>query len=509
MLTNKRVLALFLCLILTLACLPVMAEDAAQRDTSPIELSMFVDHTWFWIDSYVDTPVAQKLTEATGVTLDVTKATDDTQLPVLIASGNYPDMIYTSRLANQLANDKICYAYNDLIAQYAPDYPVTEKQIQVNTAPDGNYYAIMNMMMTEEILENPYVLPHLSAPTAFVKGDIYEALGSPELTNLDQVYELLTKCKEQYPDMIPLMTCWGEGTPEAYVLSRFGINSDVYADGSEIKFSFDQPEYKEALAYMNKLVREGLIAVESLIYNNDQKLQALASQNVFMVFGNLNYIDTANESLISDGKSERYVLINSSLSDKATYMDTSIGFSNTYITKNCKAPDRAIQYMEYCSSEEGQRLTAWGVEGKDYTLKDGVPVLSEETAALRNSNYDKMVAELGIGCWCFGVGGGMENMLNNYSLSEDKIAYLEEVKKTWTLAPELYLVTPKEDIDETVIYNKIIDFRKAQVMKVIASGSDEEFESNWTAFIDGVNSMGKQQVCDWMSAQYANYLSAN
>lgn len=507
MLSNKRILALVLSLTLMLTCIPALAEGAAERDTSPIELSVFVDHAWFWIDSYVDTPVAQKLTEATGVTLKVTKASDDTQLPVLIASGNYPDMIYTSRLSDQLANSKVCYAYNDLIAQYAPNYPVTEKQIQLNTAPDGNYYAIMNMTMTEEILENPYVLPHLSFPSAFVKSDIYEGLGSPELTNLDQVYDMLLKCKEQYPDMIPLICTWG--APEDYVLSRYGVGGYIYADGNEIKFTFDNPAYKEALAFMNKLIRNGLIPAESLIYNNDQNLQALSTQNVFMAFGNLNHVDTANESLISDGKEERYVLINSPLSDNATNVDMGIGFSNTYITKNCKAPDRAIQFMEYCSSEEGQRLTAWGIEGKDYTLKDGVPALSEETAALRNSNYDKMVAELGIGCWCFGVGGGMENMLNYYSLSEDKIAYLQEAKKTWTLAPELYLVTPKTDSDETIIYNKILDFRKAQVMKVMTSGSDEEFEANWTAFIDGVNSMGKQQVCDWMTAQYAQYAPAN
>ena len=54
------------------------SEPSAENTGAgePIEFSLFVDMTWFWFDKWGTEPVSQKITETTGVSFDVTRASD-------------------------------------------------------------------------------------------------------------------------------------------------------------------------------------------------------------------------------------------------------------------------------------------------------------------------------------------------------------------------------------------------------------------------------------------------
>jgi putative aldouronate transport system substrate-binding protein len=79
------------------------------------------------------------------------------------------------------------------------------------------------------------------------------------------------------------------------------------------------------------------------------------------------------------------------------------GWTLTLISKNCKDKARAIQFMTYLLSEEGQMDTYFGVpEGNPYgieptyTYVNGVPTLLPDIAVLDKMEKNKQEIEIGV-----------------------------------------------------------------------------------------------------------------
>jgi putative aldouronate transport system substrate-binding protein len=47
------------------------------------------------------------------------------------------------------------------------------------------------------------------------------------------------------------------------------------------------------------------------------------------------------------------------------------------VTTRCKSPDRAVQYLDFWFSDEGDRMLNFGIEGDTYTLVKGKPTYTE------------------------------------------------------------------------------------------------------------------------------------
>ena len=68
------------------------------------------------------------------------------------------------------------------------------------------------------------------------------------------------------------------------------------------------------------------------------------------------------------------------------------GWTITFISKNCTDPERAIAFMSYLLSEEGQKKVFLGVDGITYDHVNGKYVLKPEVQELLNTNraeYDR------------------------------------------------------------------------------------------------------------------------
>lgn len=97
---------------------PSGSPDAAAGGNAPAkpgqvkELSLFIDASWYPVTEWKG-PVADMITEKTGVKLKVTVATDDKQLPLMIASGDLPDLVFTSSNIDRLSDSKLSYSWNE------------------------------------------------------------------------------------------------------------------------------------------------------------------------------------------------------------------------------------------------------------------------------------------------------------------------------------------------------------------------------------------------------------
>src|SRR5690625_2788246 len=95
-------------------------ENAGNNDgeeKEPVTLSLFnADLTE---DKSFDDPVAQKITEATGVTLELEHPVggDEQAIPIMIASGDYPDMIFAKGDIGKLIEAGGVIKLDDLIEE--------------------------------------------------------------------------------------------------------------------------------------------------------------------------------------------------------------------------------------------------------------------------------------------------------------------------------------------------------------------------------------------------------
>ncbi len=75
----------------------------------------------------------------------------------------------------------------------------------------------------------------------------------------------------------------------------------------------------------------------------------------------------------------------------ADYRNTGyLGGYGIGISVNCEDPVKAIKFLDYMASEEGQVLRSWGgIEGLNYeVLEDGTRYIPEEELSLRRSDID-------------------------------------------------------------------------------------------------------------------------
>lgn len=186
------------------------------------------------------------------------------------------------------------------------------------------------------------------------------------------------------------------------------------------------------------------------------------------------------------------------------YYNAGIGWSGIFITKNCKDPGRALKFMEWMYSDAGQKLTQWGREGSEYTMgADGIPVFSQDWIDARNDDnvfYSKYNP-----AFYFGISGVTEAVGRASGVSENARKVMDEIRNRLVLVPEINLSVPKNDTDEKIIMDKIVDLVKNDEVSVILSKSDEEFTKNYNDLIKKVDALGVKKLEDFMTAESQKY----
>jgi ABC-type glycerol-3-phosphate transport system substrate-binding protein len=110
----------------------------------------------------------------------------------------------------------------------------------------------------------------------YIRSDWLEKLGLSMPTTPDEMYEVLKAFKEKDPDGNGVNDTLGVYVAQrngqlqplyAMFMNIYGSSFDVSADG-KLQFLYTSPQYKEALTYVNKLYREGLINQDLFTIND-------------------------------------------------------------------------------------------------------------------------------------------------------------------------------------------------------------------------------------------------
>ena len=386
---------LFSALLIAALTLPmgVMAEGydspdlTWKKNTDPVQFSLFFNMSWAPFDVWGTDHVSQQVTKDTGISFEATKSQNPVEhMATIVATGELPDafFVYGQSNIDLLEDEAVCYPWDELIAEYAPEFIdlIDPSEIAMATRDDGHFYTLYTHVRNQEYWDDMTKGVSYGQPVLSFRDDIMAELGNPVIESVDDFYNLLVKVKEKYPDMIPYMQQRRNSDALAW---SFGIDYDgtkgmvTIIDGEAV-YTYSNREPVEAyLKYMNRLMREGLMSQEALAYEFEQLKAAVIGGNVFCYVGQAFDVDQINKAISEiDGDDRYYTAMRNYLTvdgeNRCSLTYASGGFAGFYISRACKDPGRLIALMQYMKSPYGDRLTQWGVEGLDYELIDGNPI---------------------------------------------------------------------------------------------------------------------------------------
>ena len=481
-----------------------------KSDTSPIKFTAFLDQSWVNASNpWGSDPISAEITKRTGVSAVVQVATTakSEQLNTLIATNDLPDFITfdpNSPVAQVLVKQGFLLPLNQLAAKYAPNFKnVIPKDLdKVWSSDDGNlyfipsYYSDVKRIASVKGALRTRGMLSLNMP-------MYEKLGKPAIKTLADFKAVALKAKAMFPDVpflvydsgaVPDSAPWNSMWSMSQLINRVygGDNpKSVAADGT-VHLNFKDASYKKAVLYINDLYRAGLINAENFTIKAEQYDQLVKNQKIFAFWGGT--FDIAKFDMTEAGPYKPVPAVQEAGSKlRLSSLATGIGGGAVAITKNCKNPERAIKYLEFLMSDEGQMLTYHGIEGKDYTMVEGMPKNTPAKAEAWK-DFGKMQKDLGILNYQIGwVPSNYTDMLYYYWLNQDKVAYAlsskyyDQFENDERLSE---LINLDAESPAKIIETKVQELWRTSMPKLYLAKTSAEFEAAYKDFLAKADTLG-------------------
>lgn len=412
---------------------PTATNAASPAKLEPLMYSFYSeDPSPNWANMQDET--GKVITEKTGITLDAEYAVGDpTQKSALIAaSGEYPDLISAKGSISKFVDAGAVLDLTDLIEEHAPNlkkvfegqmqrlrYSNEDKAIYVIPTYSGVNQTSFNAGGGFELQHR--VVKELGYPKIRTVHDFEKAIkdylalhpkdenGNPNIgltLNADDWHMYISVTNPAF------YTTGGADDGE--------YNIDV--DTQEVTYHFRRPAEKEYFRWLNHMSAEGLLDKESFVQKYDQYKAKIATGRVLgLIDQDWDYGD-GEKALKAEGKFD-YGYAHFAVTMSEEYKDTSFwptGFMGGYgvaISKDNPDPVRAIKFLDYLASEEGQILVNWGVEGKHYNIENGKRVIPQAVNDRKINDAANFAKETGIGSYTLmsaHYGDGVKDSTDNY-----------------------------------------------------------------------------------------------
>lgn len=503
------------------------ADDA--DDKSPITFEYFnadgKNGNW-------DNPVAKAITEETGVTLDVSypvasqgDAKED--IALMIANDEYPDMIYAKGSATDLYQAGALIDMTDLIEKYGPNikkmYGAEMEKLKWSQDDPGIYqlsYAGVNQktlttggscqIQWAALKENDYKYPKtLDEYEKMIKS--YLAAHPKTEDGLDMIG--ITMSASDWHWMITL------GNPAGLIADASPDNGQwIIDDEYNVHYKHVTDEEKEYFKWLCRMYNEGILDPNFATQTDDDYIAKVASGRVVAITDAEWHYSQCEATLVADGKVDQTyvglpVTLREDQVEKALlYQGTTVGWG-IGITKSCEDPVRAIKFLDYLCSDEGQILYHWGIEGENYFLDDdGQPYRTDEEVAKAQSDPD-YAKNTGIdnytGFPIYGTGSysedgfpytptTKESVIANYNTAEKEgcEAMGFEMLTDMFAQPEEFDLLPYSALwayqqpQELAEKQTILDEIAWPGLVKCVTGTEDEFDANWESMVQELTDNG-------------------
>ncbi len=482
---------------------PAAQEEAAAETEAAVEeagdietLKIFCDELW-WPYTEWKGRIPDKVTEKFGIKFEVTVPTDANQLNMMIASGDLGDVVCTGNFS-RMCDSNLCYTLDELAEMYGKELNIHSVLRFVNTADDGNLYTLMAGYSPRSMLEGWDKVVYEQAAMV-VRTDIYEELGSPEITNLDEFTDLLQQVKDNYPDIVPFV--YSPWQMNNYIRILCGAVHDydfVDVDGQAVPFILD-PHFEKYFELMNDWYRRGFMTDDNFVWSGsgDDREYMIAGK----VFADSNYSNTEdgfNVALADAGADFRVKTLDSLTYGQpgAGWVQATAGWRGLFIPKSCKDPEKVFDFVTWCFTQEAQELLLWGEEGVDWNWSEdhSYPEMNYD---FYNPNRDD-----GMKFWGWMYHDGKMNVLPDYANGGATYDARKAITAISDSNPVLGMLRMGADSNEQVIMDNLKILYQNEATNIIRAASAEESHELYEKMIETAYSMGAEQLITWANETY-------
>lgn len=511
------------------------ATSPDSNDNSPVTFKYFTFGGGKKDILASSTTIGKKLQEQTGVDWKMEYLVGDsaTKAGVMIASGDYPDIIDSSGEMAKLMDAGAFIPLDDLIEQYGPNIKrVYGPDMDKFRQEDGQIYFF------------PYTanIGYVSEPNFqtgfYIQRAVLKEFNYPKIKTLDEYFDLIEQYKQKYPqidgkDTIGFATLAGEPSSfftlqnPAMHLAGYPNDGSVMVDinSHEAKLVAGSDYQKQWIQKLSEVNAQGMFDPESFTMNRDQYLAKLTSGRVLGYFSYSWQVGDATSNLKKAGMDDkRYVALpivfDNNIKDQ--YIDPP-GFVNNYgigITVNAKDPVRIIKYFDNLLKEENQILVQWGVQDETYSVNDEGRFYFENDEQRKYHEDPEMSQKFGFDYFNYSwprygnnslledgnaYGPGNQPEVATFSYTDGDKLLLEKYgvetfaelfstpdERPWSPAWSIAL---EQGSPEQIFITKADDLQKKYLPKMIME-SPTSFDNTWNEYMGQLNQLDKKTYED-------------
>lgn len=475
-------------------------------------------------DSYAnlgETPWAQYVMEKTGIKIEFqhpTQGSEDEAFAVMIASGEYPDIIehtWTtySGGAGAAINDGVIISLDDYMETNAPnlsklldEHPEIDKMIKTSS---GSYYCFPFLRG----LETPNKTEFSSG--LLYRADKLEELGFDSVPETIDEWEAVLRAAKDAGFSKPFSTRQ-EWVKDVWS-PAFDNWGDFYVDDGVVKNGLIEDSRRDLIQTLATWYADGLL-------DNDWMQADKSSTQTDFVTGNTmvgyapfgqglgdytkammdadpnfqeDYIQAAAPVTSTKGQNAKFSKMNN-IYDKS-------GVSAA-ISTQCKNVEAAMWLLDWLYSEEGQLCYNFGIEGESYEMVDGKPVYTD----LIMNNPDGLSSAQALAIYTrastSGVGVQSEDYIDQYYAQDNQKQALELSMKTDMGDHMFPPASVSEDNQDR--YTEIM----SQV-KTLADEMEASFicgttpMSDWDSYQQQLKDAGIEEAIQMMQDAYDTYMA--
>ena len=482
--------------------------------SEPVTLTQYGPNNLQVLTDYSEMGCYKELEKITGVKIDYQHPVSGQakeQFNVMIASGEYPDLImnvegnYAGGLA-KACEDGVIYELSELIDKYAPnikklfeEYP----QLKMMSSDDEGHIYALPMIRGGSILRTYRGL--------IIRQDYLDKFGLSMPETIDDWHNVLTVFK-QNGVKYPFTTKSNFFKLEPFV-GAYGLNHSYILKDGKVTWSPYEDVYKDYVQLMADWYKEGLIDPE--ITTNTQKMEdsKVLNNEAGAIIGTTGNDVGGYNSLAKiegfDLAAAPYPVLNKGdkpyVIQRDPIVQTNLGIS---ISTCCENVPVAMAYIDYAYSKEGHMLFNFGVEGESYEMKDGYPTFTDEVT--KNSE-----------------GLSMAKAGSKYALSFTQGAFVQDTKyaeqfygmprqieagKVWCAAAEEYtnkniavlgVLSPEEATEIADIENNIKTYADEMFTKWVLG---QQSLDNWSDYKKQLENMGVKRAIEIKQQAYERYI---
>lgn len=547
-------------------------QEAAGQD-EVVTLKMFIRNQSKYTGLQED-PVAKYIEEKLGIRIELT--VDSSLGNTTAQTSTFNELLATKLASNDLddimdfgspsGNPEILNNLNraveagmiipldDLVAEYTenlstdPRLTIRNDYRREHMYNDGKFYSVGGW--------GGMGLDQLPGAANWVRWDLYKEMGYPDVETDEDYLEMLKEMQDSYPET--------PGGEKVYAIGGAFADPQGMGDGFvnrdyPLSKGYEPLEgnYAVYLNHATKQVEAPLQDPDSFFWNG-VKLYYKANQmgildpgavtmssaeytekiNKGAYLSAVNGWQVMNKEAILDGlgmKDAGYMPMRplEDVVSLSVYWESVVGGNEFAITSKCKYPEKAIQFLDWCMSEEGSRMITQGAEGMAYTMDGDVPSVTQQYLD-DNAGGTVDMAET-YGKWKYAGINAFQHIdvdSNGYYIQPEQIPNVDNYSAVKKDALSFYgtesftdyftqyknrageklpnviwstytsgIGSKTDDIKQK--YAQINEYMYKQIFKMIYAKDDAEYEALQNEAMEKVGELGVDDVVKWYQDRFA------